>query len=147
MRRIALTILLATITSCASKDVPDWMRAILDSRPQLKTVKGFHVHRSQYPEDPALKAAGALLARPPVRNPVIVALTTTPTRVAAVEPAVRSLLNQSQPALIVVSIPDARDRVLHQTPTTQQTPHAGLQQAPQPLERQAHRAAGVARAA
>ena len=72
------------------------------------------MHRSQYPEDPALKAAGALLARPPIRNPVIVGLTTTPTRVAAVEPAVRSLLNQSQPALIVVSIPDARGGVLFQ---------------------------------
>ena len=34
---------------------------------------------------------------------------------AAVEPAVRSLLNQSQPALIIVSIPDARDRVLIQS--------------------------------
>ena len=73
------------------------------------------MHRSQYPEDPALKAAGALLAKPPVRNPVVVALTTTPTRVGAVEPAVRSLLNQSQPALIVVSIPDARDSVLEDT--------------------------------
>ena len=91
------------------------MRAILDSRQHLKTIKGAHVHRAQYPEDPALKAAGALLARPPVRNPVIVAITTTPTRVAAVEPAVRSLLNQSQPALIIVSIPDARDRVLIQS--------------------------------
>ena len=30
---------------------------------------------------------------------------------AACEPAVRSLLNQSQPALIVVSIPDARGGV------------------------------------
>ena len=68
------------------------------------------MHRSQYPEDPALKAAGALLAKPPVRNPVVVALTTTPTRVAAVEPAVRSLLNQSQPALIVVSIPDVYNK-------------------------------------
>ena len=103
-RNLALTALL--VTSCASKDVPLWMQAILDSRPHLKDVKGAHVHRSQYPEDLALKAAGALLAKPPVRNPVIVALTTTPTRVGAVEPAVRSLLNQSQPALIVVSIPD-----------------------------------------
>ena len=109
-RTLALTALLAT--TCASKDVPDWMRAILDSRPHLKTVKGAHVHRSQYPEDPALKAAGALLAKPPVRNPVVVAMTTTPTRVAACEPAVRSLLNQSQPALIIVSIPDARGGVL-----------------------------------
>ena len=87
------------------------MRAILDSRPHLKDVKGAHVHRSQYPEDRSLKAAGALLAKPPVRNPVVVAMTTTPTRVAAIEPAVRSLLNQSQPALIVVSIPDARGGV------------------------------------
>ena len=102
-RSLALTALIAT--SCASKDVPPWMRAILDSRPHLKEVKGAHVHRSQYPEDRSLKAAGALLAKPPVRNPVVVAMTTTPTRVAAVEPAVRSLLNQSQPALIVVSIP------------------------------------------
>ena len=86
------------------------MQAILDSRPQLKHVKGAHVHRSQYPEDPALKAAGALLAKPAIRNPVVVALTTTPTRVAACEPAVRSLLNQSQPALIIVSIPDVYNK-------------------------------------
>ena len=33
------------------------------------------------------------------------------------------------------------------SPTTKKTPRAGLQQAPQPLERQAHRAAAVARAA
>ena len=106
-RTIGVTSLLAALTLCASGEpVPPWMQSILDSRPQLKHVKGAHVHRSQYPEDPALKAAGALLARPPVRNPVIVAMTTTPTRVAACEPAVRSLLNQSQPALIVVSIPD-----------------------------------------
>ena len=57
-RNLALTALL--VTTCASKDIPPWMRAILDSRPHLKTVKGAHVHRSQYPEDPALKAAGAL---------------------------------------------------------------------------------------
>ena len=112
-RTIALTSLLAALT-LASKEVPPWMQAILDSRPQLKHVKGAHVHRSQYPEDPALKAAGALLARPPIRNPVVVAMTTTPTRVAACEPAVRSLLNQSQPALIIVSIPDARGGVLLQ---------------------------------
>ena len=79
-RAIALTSLLAALTT-GSKDVPPWMQAILDSRPHLKHVKGAHVHRSQYPEDPALKAAGALLARPPVRNPVVVAMTTTPTRV------------------------------------------------------------------
>ena len=107
-RNLALTALL--VTTCASKDVPPWMRAILDSRQHLKTIKGAHVHRSQYPEDPALKAAGALLAKPPVRNPVVVAMTTTPTRVGAVEPAVRSLLNQSQPALIVVSIPDVYNK-------------------------------------
>ena len=109
-RNLALTALaiVATLTTCAGNDraVPPWMQAILDSRQHLKDVKGAHVHRSQYPEDPALKAAGALLAKPPVRNPVVVAMTTTPTRVGAVEPAVRSLLNQSQPALIVVSIPD-----------------------------------------
>ena len=84
------------------------MRAILDSRPNFRGS----VHRSQYPEDLELKAAGALLAKPPIRNPVVVAMTTTPTRVAACEPAVRSLLNQSQPALIIVSIPDARGGVL-----------------------------------
>ena len=83
-RTIGLTSLLAALTLCASGEpVPPWMQAILDSRPQLKTLKGAHVHRSQYPEDRALKAAGALLARPPVRNPVVVAMTTTPTRVAA----------------------------------------------------------------
>jgi hypothetical protein len=108
-RAIALTSLLAALAAC-SKEVPPWMQAILDSRPQLKTVEGAHVHRSQYPEDPALKAAGALLAKPPVRNPVVVAMTTTPTRVGAVEPAVRSLLNQSQPALVVVSIPDVYNK-------------------------------------
>ena len=66
-RNLALTALL--VTTCASKDVPPWMRAILDSRPHLKDVKGAHVHRSQYPEDPALKAAGALLAKPPSSYP------------------------------------------------------------------------------
>ena len=105
-RSIAVASILAALTLCASGEpVPPWMQAILDSRPHLK-----HVHRSQYPEDPALKAAGALLARPPVRNPVVVAMTTTPTRVAACEPAVRSLLNQSQPTLIVVSIPEVYNK-------------------------------------
>ena len=108
-RSIAVTAFLATL-ALASKEVPPWMREILESRPQLKHVKGAHVHRSQYPEDRSLKAAGALLAKPPVRNPVVVAMTTTPTRVAAIEPAVRSLLNQSQPALIVVSIPDVYNK-------------------------------------
>ena len=109
MRRIlAKTALLAVLAAGKDPPVPTWMRAILDSRPDFRGS----VHRSQYPEDLALKAAGALLAKPPIRNPVVVAMTTTPTRVAACEPAVRSLLNQSQPALIIVSIPDARGGVL-----------------------------------
>ena len=199
MRRIlAKTALLAVLTAGKDPPIPPWMRAILDSRPNFRGS----VHRSQYPEDLELKAAGALLAKPPIRNPVVVAMTTTPTRVAACEPAVRSLLNQSQPALIIVSIPDARGGVLlhrlrhlfaiastarRRNDATQTalellsnvlpgrvdgvqgprakdpapaqarrgwTPddganatRAGLQQAPQPLERQAHRAAAVARAA
>ena len=109
MRRIlAKTALLAVLAAGKDPPIPPWMRAILDSRPNFRGS----VHRSQYPEDLELKAAGALLAKPPIRNPVVVAMTTTPTRVAACEPAVRSLLNQSQPALIVVSIPDARGGVL-----------------------------------
>ena len=201
MRRIlAKTALLAVLAAGKDPPIPPWMRAILDSRPNFRGS----VHRSQYPEDLELKAAGALLAKPPIRNPVVVAMTTTPTRVAACEPAVRSLLNQSQPALIIVSIPDARGGVLlhrlwhlfaiastvwRRNDATQTgarapikrttgsrrsrrtalprakdpapaqvrrgwTPNdganatlAGLQQAPQPLERQAHRAAAVARAA
>ena len=190
MRRIlAKTALLAVLAAGKDPPIPPWMRAILDSRPNFRGS----VHRSQYPEDLELKAAGRLLAKPPIRNPVVVAMTTTPTRVAACEPAVRSLLNQSQPALIIVSIPDARGGVLlHKlwhlfaiastawrrndaTPTgvhggtaSRRTAlprakdpapaharrgwganatRAGLQQAPQPLERQAHRAAAVARAA
>ncbi len=109
MRRIlAKTALLAVLAAGKDPPIPPWMRAILDSRPNFRGS----VHRSQYPEDLELKAAGALLAKPPIRNPVVVAMTTTPTRVAACEPAVRSLLNQSQPALIIVSIPDARGGVL-----------------------------------
>ena len=202
MRRLlAKTALLAVLAAGKDPPIPPWMRAILDSRPDFRGS----VHRSQYPEDLELKAAGAQLAKPPIRNPVVVAMTTTPTRVAACEPAVRSLLNQSQPALIVVSIPDARGGVLlhklwhlfalastawrrndatqtgareKEKPCSYQTYYrvasiasdciatgqgpctgtsatgmranatrAGLQQAPQPLERQAHRAAAVARAA
>ena len=109
MRRIlAKTALLAVLAAGKDPPIPPWMRAILDSRPNFRGS----VHRSQYPEDLELKAAGRLLAKPPIRNPVVVAMTTTPTRVAACEPAVRSLLNQSQPALIIVSIPDARGGVL-----------------------------------
>ena len=103
------TLLLFTPIACKEQaPVPPWMRAVLDARPHFRGS----VHRSQYPEDPELQVAGALLARPPVARPVVVAMTTTPTRVQACEPAVRSLLNQSQPALIVVSIPDARRGVL-----------------------------------
>uniref|UniRef100_A0A7S4E3N3 Hexosyltransferase n=1 Tax=Pelagomonas calceolata TaxID=35677 RepID=A0A7S4E3N3_9STRA len=107
MRRIlAKTALLAVLAAGKDPPIPPWMRAILDSRPNFRGS----VHRSQYPEDLELKAAGALLAKPPIRNPVVVAMTTTPTRVAACEPAVRSLLNQSQPALIIVSIPDVYNK-------------------------------------
>ena len=107
MRRIlAKTALLAVLAAGKDPPIPPWMRAILDSRPNFRGS----VHRSQYPEDLELKAAGRLLAKPPIRNPVVVAMTTTPTRVAACEPAVRSLLNQSQPALIIVSIPDVYNK-------------------------------------
>ena len=83
MRRIlAKTALLAILAAGKDPPIPPWMRAILDSRPNFRGS----VHRSQYPEDLELKAAGALLAKPPIRNPVVVAMTTTPTRVAA-EPA------------------------------------------------------------
>jgi len=64
------------------------------------------VHRSQYPEDADLRAAGATLGRPPVARPVIVGMTTTPTRARHAEPAIRSLLNQSQPACVIVSVPN-----------------------------------------
>ena len=115
MRRIvAKTALLAVLAAGKDPPIPPWMRAILDSRPNFRGS----VHRSQYPEDLELKAAGAQLAKPPIRNPVVVAMTTTPTRAAACEPAVRSLLNQSQPALIIVSIPDARGDVLLSNPSS-----------------------------
>ena len=64
------------------------------------------VHRSGYPEDAALRAAGAGLAQAPISAPVVVGMTTTPTRIAHVEPAILSLLNQSQPCVVVLNVPD-----------------------------------------
>ena len=58
MRRIlAKTALLAVLAAGKDPPIPPWMRAILDSRPNFRGS----VHRSQYPEDLELKAAGALL--------------------------------------------------------------------------------------
>ena len=81
--------------------LPSWMQEMLDARPKTRAS----VHRSAFPEDPVMRSAGASLARGPSSRPVIVGMTTTPTRVAYIEPALRSLLNQTQPCAVVVNIP------------------------------------------
>jgi len=84
--------------------LPAWQQEMLDARPKTRAS----VHRSAFPEDPVLRAAGATLARPPpasAATPVVVGMTTTPTRIAHIEPALRSLLNQTQPCAVVVNVP------------------------------------------
>ena len=82
--------------------LPDWQAEMLARRPKSRAS----VHRSGYPEDAALRAAGAGLAQAPISAPVVVGMTTTPTRIAHVEPAILSLLNQSQPCVVVLNVPD-----------------------------------------
>jgi hypothetical protein len=94
--------LLLTPVVAPQPPLPDWQAEMLARRPKSRAS----VHRSGYPEDAALRAAGAGLAQAPISAPVVVGMTTTPTRIAHVEPAILSLLNQSQPCVIVLNVPD-----------------------------------------
>ena len=71
----------------AQPPLPEWQQEMLDARPKSRAS----VHRSAYPEDAALRAAGYGLALPPVKTPVVVGMTTTPTRISHIRPAVESL--------------------------------------------------------
>ena len=94
--------LLLTPVVAPQPPLPDWQAEMLARRPKSRAS----VHRSGYPEDAALRAAGAGLAQAPISAPVVVGMTTTPTRIAHVEPAILSLLNQSQPCVVVLNVPD-----------------------------------------
>ena len=94
--------LLLTPVVAPQPPLPDWQAEMLARRPKSRAS----VHRSGYPEDAALRAAGAGLAQAPISAPVVVGMTTTPTRIAHVEPAILSLLNQSQPSVVVLNVPD-----------------------------------------
>ncbi|KAJ1459481.1 hypothetical protein M885DRAFT_511475 [Pelagophyceae sp. CCMP2097] len=95
---------LAAAQEAAAQDapLPPWQASMLAARPNLRAS----VHRSTFPEDEALRAAGhGLGVSPAAETRVVIAMTTTPTRINFVEPALMSMLNQTQPLILILNVP------------------------------------------
>jgi len=81
--------------------LPGWQQELLARRRGARAS----IHRSAFPESDGVRAAGAGIALEPSRRRVIVGMTTTPTRLPHIEPAVRSMLNQTQRPVVVLNVP------------------------------------------
>lgn len=64
------------------------------------------IHRGTFEESVALRDAGRRLQLPHSDQVVVVGMTTTPTRIEYIRPAIESLLNQTQPTVIVLNVPE-----------------------------------------
>lgn len=91
------------VVAAPQPPLPAWQQELLAQRGNPRVS----VHRGGLPEHDELREAGAAIGlRPSLQMPVVVGMTTTPTRLPHIEPAVVSLLNQTQPVIVVINIPD-----------------------------------------